>query len=268
MLNPDISLLRDHGVSGNRFYNLKKRLKIPYNNPFCIKFTEKNKNLYYIAAIHSNDINSKTFKLIKNIITKADIVIIEGVTYERGLSPDVSGRSFSEVQYAGILATKNKIPFSGVEPSDKFLYKQLIKNRIKKKDIILYEILREYKVFCRNGNTEKEFNEHINTTVIPYLQKYLHFKKFDFHTYFEHIIREKFNYCQTNLEIASPNKNGKYITNKIGAKFSYIRDEAVIKNLYTYLNQYNDVVIIYGQNHYYSHLKILEKTFGKPVRSF
>ena len=120
-----------------------------------MKFSKGNKNLYYIGANHTNDIKSKTFKLIKNVIKKNELVIIEGVDYDYGLSPDILQGSGEEVKYAATLAIKNKTPFSGVEPSDKQIYTKLIRSGIKKKDVILFEILQEYKVFCRNGITNQ-----------------------------------------------------------------------------------------------------------------
>lgn len=270
MIKPDLKLLRDHGVSGNRFHNLKKKYGISYNDPFCMKFENKKKKLYYIASIHTNDPKSRTFRLIKNIINKVEFVIVEGINFEWGLSPDV-GRRKGEMKYATTLAIDNRIPFSGVEPSDKYIYKRLIDDGIKKKDIVLFEILREYKVFCKNGYTEEQFYEHIKKNVFPYLRKMLKFgkfEKFNFHKYFEKRIGEKFIYCKIDLEISSPNKNGKYITNRISAENNFIRDAEIIKNLYKYLNQYDNILFIYGQNHYYAHLKILEKTFGKPIKCF
>lgn len=266
MLRFNIHLLRDHGISRNRFNNLKKKLRIPLKDPFCFKFSKKNKTLYYIAANHTTDKKSKTFKLIKNNIKKADLVIIEGIDYERGLSPNISRKKISEMKYASMMAEKNKILFSGVEPSDKLVIQKLIKNGTKKKDLILFFILEQYKVVCRNKQTEEEFNKIVNDLVIPYWQKILKFKKFDFHKYFEERIKEKFIFCETNIEIASPDKHGKYITNKIAAQLVKIRDEYTIKNLYNFLKQYDNIMIIYGQNHYYSHVKILENTFGKPTR--
>ena len=84
--------------------------------------------------------------------------------------------------------------------------------------------------------------------------------------YFEKRIGEKFEYGNVDSEMASPDIKGKYITNKISAINSMARDKIIIINLYKYLNQYQNILIIYGQNHYYSHLKILEKTFGKPIK--
>ena len=259
MLKPNINLLRDHGVSRNRFINLKKRLRISYNNSFCMKFSRNHKNLYYIASPHVYTSEHKTFKLIQDIIEKVDLVIIEGIAYHKGISPVLTGNFSGEMGYALKLSNENKIAFSGIEPTNEYIEKQLIKSGVKKNDIILFVILQEYKVFYRSNKTETEFIEHINNKVIPQ-------KKFDFRKYFEKRIHGKFVYGKTDLEIASPDKNGKYITNIISARYSMNRDLGIIENLYQYLNIYENIVIIYGQNHYYSHLKILENTFGKPVR--
>lgn len=264
-IKPDLTKIRDHGVSGNRFSKWKKTQKINVNDPFIVRYNNNDKLLSYIGTKHTNDPTSKTFSLIKNNIVGKDLVIVEGVPFGKGISPVLTFGGGGEMEYAMKLAIKHKISYSGVEPTYKVLYAKTIKHGIGKKDIILLECLRQYKIFAFQWKKpENDFREDMQH-LLTYLFKILHIKKFVFDKVFKKTIGVDFEYGKTDPEIASPDKDGKYYTNKISAMMAQIRELEIIQNIYKYINQCNNILIIYGQNHFYSDMKILEKTFGKGL---
>lgn len=265
MYKPKLKLLRDHGTTKDRFKKFKKKLGLPIGPfPFCIKFKRNNKQLYYIASRHTSDKKSRIYKLISNVISKRkpDIILLEGILYKFGLSPNLTNKFESEIFQAERMARKYKIPFIGVEPDKMYIINKLIKMKIKKEDILLTIILQNYKVLLRNNTSKEDFYSDF-THLVKYHDKYFDTSKFNFDKQFEKSLGYKFSYGETDTEIAAPYKNG-VITQKIANEMNIIRDTSIIKFIYEMINKYDKVLIVIGQNHLYSHYEILKKTFGKP----
>ena len=124
MKYPQLSKLHDHGVAGDKFGKWKKKNNIPRNDPFMLNYSDK---LYYIGAIHTNDPKSSTYKMIDKAFKKFDVdfVVIEGVSFELGISPKLTYQNENEVKHTIEMASKYKLPYCGVEPTDKIIYSEL-----------------------------------------------------------------------------------------------------------------------------------------------
>ena len=70
-------------------WNDAKKDKSTAEREVLYKFNKNGKILFYLAASHTNDKNSKTFSAIKWVFdnTKPDIAIVEGVPNSKGISP-------------------------------------------------------------------------------------------------------------------------------------------------------------------------------------
>lgn len=266
-MRPNISLLRDHGVYRGKYSRFKLKHKLKLLEPYIVKFTKDDININYIATNHTIDKKSKTFKLIKKLINnKIDLVIIEGLPFKYGINPQDINYGPSEIQHALSLSLKHKVNFSGVEPTDNQIYKNLLKLKFSKNDIILWECLRMYKIYYRDGFSKEDFYNECNV-LIPFVSKNIkNIKKikneqFNFDNYYEKTFNIKFNYGKTDLEISSPNIKGN-ITNKISHHNSLFRDAEIMQNTYKLINRgYKNIVIIYGQNHLYAQFDVFSNDF-------
>ena len=264
---PKLKFLSDHGVSNNRYYNWKKKNKIPITLPYCMYFVKKCKKLYFLAVNHTNNKKSKTFKMIKECLCKnnIDLVIIENLYYQEGLNPKIN--FIGEGAYSAKLADKNCIQYCGVEGDLIDINKSVIKNHnVINKDIILHICLANYKYFHRNFSENIFFKK--TDDLVDAIKHDFSVKNFNFKKYFQKRIGEEFKFGETDLEIASPDKNGKYITNYIGYLYQFERDKIILKNLYELINKYNKIAIIYGNNHYYAQKGVLQYTFGKSKKIY
>jgi hypothetical protein len=262
---PDLSLIRDHGVDGS-FYKWKKELKTDPDESFCIKFYGNNKTLYYIGALHTIDPNSKTFSYVNKVITKfkPDIVLIEGVPLSKGINPQLDYFQ-GEGKYAAELATKYQIPFSGIEGNDNDMDNIILKlsEKYDIDDIYGYFYLGMHKYMAKTMKATK--NEFIHD-FDEYERKHLDdlFKtttKWIPEIWFSKTFGKKFKYGSF-LEYSAPYDNPKIITQRISFDYGKLRDQINAKNLYIFINDYNTILYIMGQNHLYADFPMLLDTFG------
>ena len=66
--------------------------------------------------------------------------------------------------------------------------------------------------------------------------------------------------------MASPNVNGKYITQQISHDNNIIRDSYILKNICKVMNKYDKVVLFIGKNHLYAHFEVLIDIFNKKYK--
>ena len=191
MYKINLSKLRDHGVDNDAFYKWQLSNKLNPKDPIVVKFTDKKKQLIYVAVNHTADPKSLTFKMIDKYIKNVDLVLIEGVDYALGISPELE--YYNEGQYIIDKCKERNIGYRGMEGSRKKMTESLIKLGYNKKDIMLWIILSNYKVFARDKHTEKEFRDDIKS-LIKYLKTILSVSSFDFDKEFTKRIGEKFVY--------------------------------------------------------------------------
>jgi hypothetical protein len=267
---PNLNLLQNHGIDGS-FNQWKIKNGIGQKNAFCLKFSKLFNNqgtrtLYYVGAIHTTDPSSDTHQIIKHIITdlKPDVVVIEGVPYSRGMSPELKHLSGDEGSHAIGLAKKHHIPYSGIEESEEDIFMALSK-KYKPIDIMGFIFLRTHKYCYKTLKMSFEsfiddFNKHEMKYMVNIFGKKL--SKINPLVWFRNVFGREFIYGQ-NLELATPNFDSDIITHKISFDYSKDRDLGNIINLYKFINSYQTVLYIMGQNHVYADSRVLEKTFGK-----
>lgn len=208
--------------------------------------------------------NSETFKLIDSTIAinDIDLIIVEGVNYNLGINPKIGVFGENEMTFAINMARKHRIDYCGVEPNDVKLYNTLLKMKFTKNEIFLLEVLRQYKIFARDNLGENNFYDDISNNIIPYLHKKINLNlSSNFFKIFKKTFGVDFIYGITDLEIAAPDKYGKFITNKMAELVGLIRDTYIIKYLYKYINTHKKILVIYGQNHLWAHLVDTFKNF-------
>lgn len=70
-------------------WSLQLSKEEPFEYPFQAQYQFENINLTYIASLHSCDMHSNTFKIIRNVLEKQsiDFIIVEGINYSAGYLP-------------------------------------------------------------------------------------------------------------------------------------------------------------------------------------
>ncbi|AYV77757.1 MAG: hypothetical protein Edafosvirus1_88 [Edafosvirus sp.] len=260
-LVPDIDLIQDHGTDGS-FMKWKTYNNIQKNDAFILEFDIDNKKLYYIGAMHTTDNESKTFQLIKKIIDyNPDIVLIEGIPFDNGISPDISYFQ-GEGKFAVELAKARHIPYSGIETNENEILQKL-SEKYSIDDIYGFMYLRMQKYYFKTMQlSEKEMIDDFDKYTRNNLDKLFGKQEWDFNRWFLKTFNKKFKYGK-NLESGAPYKNSEDISRQISFDLSTQRDISNIKNLYKFLNEYDNVLYIMGQNHVHADIKVLENTFGK-----
>ena len=119
---PNCRLLNDHGTDGS-FSKWADELKIE-KTPFALRWSKGKKQIIYVAAEHTQDPTSSTYKLISRLVKsyKPQIALIEGVNFFEGISPEniyLSG----ERQHVANLVNK----FIGCEPDEEKIFRKSVK---------------------------------------------------------------------------------------------------------------------------------------------
>jgi len=258
ILKPNKKLLNDPGTNGE-FEKWKKRNKIT-GSSFCLYYHGNNKKFNYVAASHTNDKNSETFKLINKMIKKImkdkyskAIVILEGYPYNEGSNFDYKGTD-GEVKYAAKLATKHNIEYIGIECDDNIVEKEILK-KYSDDDLMGYYFLSTYKYYYHSKKvTEQEF--------LNDFKKF--YGNFDGINWFKNKYGKPFKYSEKYLEYSAP-YNGKNATptQLLSYNLNMIRELKNLDNLYEIINNYDNILYIMGANHVYQSKDILADTFGK-----
>lgn len=180
MITPKLNLLRDHGMDGE--FNLWIKENNLGNDVFKLHFKTENKKLTYIGTKYIDNLKSKTFNVIKDIISNNffDLIIVEGVPYDKGLNPDLNRSGWEyEMSFAIDLAKNHNINYAGIEPLDKDIYNKLLPE-YKIEDLMLFEALREYKLSYQSKKDYHFFMHMINNIIVPYISKILGYVNFNF----------------------------------------------------------------------------------------
>lgn len=260
-LVPNLKKLRDHGTDGS-FLKWKKKLGFKISDPFCLQFHNSDKSLFYIGAKHTIDSNSLTYKYIKYVIDnlrEPEIVLLEGIPFEYGLNPDISYFQ-GEGLYAAELARKNQIPYAGIEVNEKKILEKM-SEIYDIDDIYGFIYLRAHKYYFRTfGKNEMELDTDFQHNKKKFLDQIFDYNLWDPKIWFQKVFGKKFKYGK-DLEFAAPYTNSKIITQQISSDYAKERDKENLINLYKYINTYNKICLIMGENHAYADFPVLIDTF-------
>lgn len=255
MKEPDIKLFNKH----DGLDSWKEQNYIPKDKPFVGRYSKGKYTINYIAAHHTHDVESNTFKLIKSTIVKQNpkLIVIEGILFEKGLNPPLG-----DWQSEGSYASRFGIDYIGIETSRTQIMRTIGK-KFRTEDLYGFVFLQQHKHFYKNMNSSKEhFFQTFNDSIKRSLDLIFSTISFNPREWFQRRFKKVFRYgCY--LEYASPIENGN-LTQRISAYYNYIRDLFNINTLYKLIKKYKNIVYIMGMNHFYADLRILSKTFGDP----
>ncbi|MDD2773691.1 MAG: hypothetical protein PHP45_08335 [Elusimicrobiales bacterium] len=252
----------------------------PVQSPFLVKFSTGGKSLWFVAAHHSNSVETDTFRLIKKAFTefKPQALIVEGVERERGTSAesykslvkdaDLDKTKFwlnGERGYAVAFAVKQKIACVGGEPPEKYLNEELRK-KYSMKDVFGFYVVRYIPQLKRQNPDKKiDFDKWYEKNAQrdwPITDAPVSLSEFK--AWYGEKNKEKFDFDKIDNEISAPISGGKALfTQQVSYEVGIVRDIAILENIADMLNQYDRVLIVYGSGHFEQQAKALENMLGK-----
>lgn len=275
-IKPNLKLIRDHGVnkySMSKAFNTWEKKYNPHPTAAHMIFKKENKMLHYIASEHTTDKNSKTFKLIKKVYKKYkfDLIIVEGCRFDSGINPSklfkhiksLKSIEINEEDFCIILAIKNKIDFTCVEPNHETLYKELKKKGYKVQDIYGHEYIQMIPQNKRAGY-DRETHNKMMPKHYKNINKVYKKIKFDPDKWYFTTFGKELDYNLIDNHDTAPIKNGTIIQ-QISYDGGIIRELGIMKNLFYYINRYNNILMIYGWNHLFADFNVIKDYFGEPI---
>lgn len=262
-------------------YSLLLENDVRQKRPFIAYYKNKEQEVYYIAAIHSTDAKSATFKLIQEIIetVKPDLLILEGIKTSDGLSPaniiDYVNKNCTTSQelkcgeplFAISLASSKNIPFRGIEPDDKKIFAALESQGYEKNDIFGFYFTRQIpQYFSEKQVTDvrelpQKFDELMKVTGVQGINL----------TYaaYQNWLNQKMgrvvNLSELNdTQLSAPLPNGTLLQ-QISSKINPIRDQHMLKVILDSASSYKKILVILGASHYVTQKDVLIQYLGEPT---
>ncbi len=252
----------------------------PFRTPYISTFKKGDKELIYIAVEHANSLQSKTFKTIKDVITKEKprFIVLEGFSNKDEINPqwflDYSDKceksqfkNCGEPAYAAMLADRETIPFAGGEPTDIEVFNDLVSHGFFHIDAVSFYLLRQIPQLKRQHKLKRDnFNNqaqrYLNHFSSDFGQKdFIRFEEFE--KWFTRHSKSQKNYLEITSQDVAPIKNqDSTFFNKISATISLTREKFLNQVIETKLNEYSKVLVIYGGGHLVKSRKVYEKYFG------
>ncbi len=274
-VNLNSGLLRD--------YSREVQKSEPFKSPFLSHFHRGTKHLYYVAASHSSGTENPTCKTIESAMNhyRPQVVIIEGVQTEKGISPTflqeyvhkeaAKGFPSGEPAYAASLAMAQGIPFMGGEIANHELFNKLRAQGISDKELMANYLLRWIPYWKKEpGFDEAAFDKK----AIEYLTNAEEFREIppdqrlsvtEFKAWYN-----KYNtvpsrhFLQLEMEALAP------IHSASASHFetmSYLiskeRDAHLVGVINDAFQKYDRVLVVYGNGHLTVSRPVFEKEFGR-----
>lgn len=256
-------------------YSYRDQNKEPFEAPYIAQYGDNKKMLWYIAADHTDDINSSTFKTIKYSFEqfKPEVVIIEGVEFTGVFSPKGYTKRCNEAAlddfkhssescYAVFLAGQNKIDFVPAEPTDESVSKLLQEKGYSENDYAYFELARIAVQWKRQDviQNEKDFKKKS----YRYMQRNDYSYK-DFLKWYRAKAQKKFSVQGIHNEDFAPQiDDHPTFFNKMAHEVGMIRERHILKIMEMLVNSYNRVLIVYGSGHLVKERAVLENLLGTP----
>lgn len=251
--------------------------------PFAVYYKNQERELCYIGADHSADIDSKTFKLIQTTIEefKPDLLILEGFEIKKGFSPAAlisyihkscvtpSSQEFrcGEPLYAAYLAHNKNIPFIGAELDDEQIFLDLQSQGYEKNDVFGFYFTRQIpqyfneKQIADANELPQKFDELLKCTSVHGIN----LTYASYQDWLNQKMGRPVNISElmdTNLVAPIPNGNN---LQQISSKINLLRDQHILKVIFDSFSSFKRVLVIYGASHFLTQRDVFVQYFGKEI---
>lgn len=261
-------------------YRIKSNEKEKFQQPYISIFTHKKYQLHFVAAKHQNGAEGSTCRTIRDAFKKKfNFLIVEGVAFSTINNPqdinfvkqckDNNFKNCGEDTCAVAEALSANTPFSYAEPDD-----LMIKEKIKlmgyteEEMAFLYALRFIPEIRRMNINDIDGIKNRLQKYLKNLSTKRLNLASDMTLDNFEKIHKEKYNspinYLEIDTNTTSPqiDQNPSW-ANILASKIGRIRNEFILKMIQDRLNQYHDVIVVYGAGHLVELRPALESMLGQ-----
>lgn len=244
------------------------------------------RKLVHIAAKHSTDADSLTFKLIHEAYAVFDIdtVITEGASYSLGPNPPRLMKWAAEQQPEnGFQPGGEAVPTIkgarragavvwGGEPCDTDILDTLIAQGFSESDVLGFYTLRSVPQWVRERKIEDAGDPHVRELIEAELRKNRSRLKLSpdvlpgyatWEEWYASMNKKSFG-KEFEPEEAGPLSNGPYGTNRIAAAISRARDSFLVERIADHLNRGETVMVVFGASHLMIVRRVLDDMLGQP----
>jgi hypothetical protein len=244
------------------------------------KFDNDSKKLWFVAARHSDQENSPTFKTVKKAFDelRPQVIIIEGVEDTGVLSPPeyskyvnrMASEHFKkggEPAYAAWLGIQNNIPYAPSEPTNLDIARSFEKKGQTRKDYAYFEIARflpQWKMTdtIHNWNDYKKEANKFAGYEFKNLGIHETFNFEDFLKWCRIQLGHDLNYNAVVDDFSPQTDRNPTGMNRLSKEVDGSREPHIHEVTVRMLNQYDRVLIVFGSGHLVKHRAALTKLLG------
>ncbi len=258
----------------------------PHSRPFVASFGQHDRQLEFVSAHHGIHQDSDTYRAIAEVLFQPEVklLIIEGLPESQGQSPknflEFSQRhqgkdgiwERGEMTYAVYLADRRGLPFIGGEPDEPQIWRGLIQRGFRPEDILGFYVVRQIPQWRRQKQLEQESEqalvERFLATVCQDFQIESQWGWSDFQGWYANQAGKNYSRQDLKDEEAAPMLNGPYLTQRISAQVSLLRDQHLAQVIEQKLKEYPHLAVIYGGSHLACLRPWLIQHLGQPTREW
>lgn len=242
--------------------------------------------LVFVGAVHDNEINSKTFRLIGQAFDSYRFkhVIVEGYPTSRGANPhDLLREAVEAATPAGFQPGGETVPAErgaiaqkaqiwGGEPDDSDVKAYAVAHGGGEADVLGFDVLRALPQWLRERQITTLADPRLSTLVDSELARQRLRLGIDpiilagskaWRAWYAmnsgHVLDDSFS-----IEEVGPLADGPYATNRIAAIIAQARDAHLHRLMIEKLNSGGSVLVVYGGSHLMMHRPALADAIGKP----
>lgn len=246
--------------------------------PFFAKFKSGGSTLIYLAAKHEINRDSKTHKLIDQLIGYHEPT---GIVIERYLG---AGNKFEnekgfcteknkkcpESYFTGLIALQRNIKLYGAELSEQELFDKFVSDGGAVKDIIGFFLFRNLVQYKKYHNKPKSLRSYLQKEIKRTKKKLkMNEHKFGVKSFFKWYRKhrkKKFRFQDISYSDIAPYTDGHGIQ-RLSHQVDLHREIAILNVIESALSENKVLLVVYGSGHYYKHQKVLRKSLGRPEYS-
>lgn len=271
VFRPDTSLIRQWSKAVEK--------EAPLAAPYVAAFGREDAQLRYVAAHHGGDIDSPTFRTVKQLFDefRPQVVIVEGVPNEGKISPawyvdfarEKAKTGFrqggGETAYAAFLAYQSGIDFVPAEPMDSEKAAGLKAKGYSDMDYIGWSTAQVL------TGSSRLTAENVSTLLPRIMEQSAKAAGLDPAPYtfeaFKNWYAEKtgnaFDFNESRKLNLSPDKDGTFLQ-QLTQAVDDVREPHIVKTVAAQMEKFDRVLVVYGSSHLAKQEKVYRRMLGKP----
>jgi hypothetical protein len=247
------------------------------------------KRLIYVAAVHSNESDGKTFVAVRQAFERhrPHHVVLEGFPASMGINPapliehasKVMGTSGDAEPYLSVrIAQSQGASFSGGEPDDSDILASVREKGMSAGDLFAIYVLRQIEQWVRETRIASHRDPALDGLIRDYARSFATDAKVEiadiaavstlagFRTWYASVNGLDFmqNYRAEDAWPVTPETNRP--TNKLIVSISDAREAHILGEISRALSRHRIVLVVYGASHHDIHAPALQAAFGMPTR--